>query len=91
MASRALRLDKGRVLVFCLQRCFHFRVAGKAQIGVFLDEKMVVLGGMRQMAGKASPVAGNGRVNCCPFLLLVGMTAETERIHSGIQELRILR
>ena len=46
------------------------------------DEKMVVLGSMRHMTGKASLFTGNGCVDCRPFLLLVGMATETERIYS---------
>jgi len=89
MAGCTLLLDKRRMLVFRFQGCFRFRMARKAQINVFFDKKMVVLCSMRHMAGKASPVAGDGRMNFHAPGLLVGVTAETECIPPFSQKLRV--
>jgi hypothetical protein len=69
----------------------YFLVAGKTQVGAFFDKQVVVLGGMRPMAGKTALLARDGRMGKIDFLLFVRMTAEAEFIPARQKELGILR
>lgn len=91
MARGAHPLDEGRMWVLGFRSVLRFLVTGKTQSGAFFDKQMVVLGGMRPMAGKTPLLASNGRMGEIDLLLFVRMAAKAEFVPALQKELRVLR
>lgn len=91
MARGAHPLDEGRMRVFGLWSVLHFLVTGEAQAGALSNEQMVVLGGMRPMAGETAFLAHDGRMRETDLLLFVRVATEAEFIPAPHQEPWVLR
>ncbi len=66
-------------------------VAGEAEVTSLCDEKFIVLGGMRPVAGQAAPPAHNGRVAGGHLCRLLRMAGETQFVSVLEGQLGIFR
>jgi hypothetical protein len=77
-----------RVLGF--RSVLRFLVTGETQAGAFSNEQMVVLGGMRPMAGETALLARDGCMGDSDPFPFVRMAAEAKFIPALQQEPRVL-
>lgn len=91
MARGARPFDEGRMRVFGFRSVLRFLVTGETQTGAFFNEQMVVLGGMRSVAGETALLARDRRMGETDLSPFVRMAAEAKFIPALQQEPRAVR
>jgi len=89
MAASAHFLGEGRMLMLEFQCVLCFFMAGKAEVCLFRNQQMFILGGMGHMARETTPPACDRRMGKSNTLPFVRMAAETELVSTLHQEFRV--
>jgi hypothetical protein len=80
MARSAHLLGEGNMDILGFLHILRLHMAGVAKIAGFRDQQVLILGGVRPMAGKAPLLACNRRVHVDNLGFFVLMAIETELI-----------
>jgi len=91
MAGRTQRLREGLMPVFGSQRLLRLRMTAETKVVHFCNEQVVVLRGMRPVAGETALLARDRRMSDNERFPFVRMTTDAELISALCQEPRIFR